>query len=128
MKLLALRPDQIYEIVETSEDDQLKTMQTLVGGMVELVMPRSEHTRGHCIYVNEEGALIPLPLNTYATRIMQKLGYNTREAHIYGVVLVCGSNTAGEDVTLSDRLIARIKSLHEDIIKKLRDDSPVRDR
>ncbi len=128
MKLIALHPDQTYEIVETSEDDQLKTMQTLVGGMVELVMPRSEHTRGHCIYVNEEGALIPLPLNTYAMRIMQKLGYDAKGAYIHGVVLVCGSNRAGEDVTLSDRLIARIKSLHEDTIKKLRDPSPVRDR
>jgi hypothetical protein len=128
MKLLALRPDQTYEIIETSEDDQLKTMQQLVGGYVELIMPRSEHTRGHCIYVNEESALIPLPLNTYAMRIMKTLGYDTREARIYGVVVVCGSNRAGEDVTLSDRLIARIKTLHEDVSKKLRDPSPVRDR
>jgi hypothetical protein len=68
--------------------DDLKTMQALVGGYVELV--RLE--RGLELWVNEEGLINELPLNRLASTLATRL--------IVGTAFVARSNARGDTTSL----------------------------
>jgi hypothetical protein len=133
MKIIALHPDKRYEIIDTT-GQLLKKMHELVGGYVELVLPKKKIAGSHQAYVNEEAVLKQLPSNYYGAYILEKLGYDMTTFFMctpQGVLVLVGLRDE-DDASLSKTTIDKVKELHDNMDKESpepqRDSSPVRDR
>ena len=63
------------------EDVSLKSLQSAVGGLIEMVLA----TEGRIMFVNEEGKLLGLPVNEQATKIY---AYREQQGPIAGDAVV----------------------------------------
>jgi hypothetical protein len=80
----------------------LKTLQGLVGGLIERV-PVPETEEEASIYVNEEGKLDNLPVS--AIWWYEGKPYDL----LRGTLVVCGSGEDGQDTDLNPKLLEKIK-------------------
>lgn len=86
-------------------DGELKTLQTKVGGYVELV----RLSTGIDMYINEEGKLQGLPINKVATQLYRHFRKVTDDL-IVGNAILCGSRNGGV-VSLSESRQKQIDKL-----------------
>ena len=90
------------EFVWRNLTPNLKTLQTLVGGLIERVpVPETEDEAS--IYVNEEGKLENLPVS--AIWWFDNKPYDL----LRGTLVVCGSNDGGENVDLTPEVLNKIR-------------------
>lgn len=121
MEIIALHPNCTYEIHKVAKKDYLATLQKLVGGYIEPVQPKIAVGGRHFIYVNEEAELKSLPPNYYASRIMEKLGYNLFTFMFCtprGVVVLCGTDEEYREKGLAKETVALVKAMHTLVLKE----------
>ena len=90
------------EFVWRNLTSNLKTLQTLVGGLIERV-PVPETEDDASIYVNEEGKLDNLPVS--AIWWFENKPYDL----LRGTIIVCGQDENGEDADLEPKLLERVR-------------------
>lgn len=78
----------------------LKDLQELVGGYIEGIY---SSTGGHLAYVNEEGKLLGLPVNSRASKIVHAMGARIQmQDYIAGSMVIVGApDENGEDTDVS---------------------------
>lgn len=94
-----IKPDGTQQNVQPANGTEftLQEMQSFVGGHIEAV----PFTRELVMYVHDEGALIPLPLNLKATQLLQAARPERKHTTIYGNALIASLvETGDEDNTL----------------------------
>ena len=115
--IIKVKTDYSVEKVEFDEADSLAQLQDAVGGLIERVPIELQH--GLDIFVNEEGALIPLKCNAilsmiYAAGVEQAVflfGNGVFAAHD------SEGNTLGIDEELADRLVALLTDIGEAFVQ-----------
>ncbi|MEG0395439.1 MAG: DUF3846 domain-containing protein [Oscillospiraceae bacterium] len=92
MKVVLLEPEKVSQIIEI--ENNLKSMQKVVGGLIEAVYPWEEKV---CLVCNDEGKLESLPLNRYVAEMGDAIA---------GSCFICG---LGEEdfCSLTDEQAAR---------------------
>lgn len=104
MKWLTLDPDGSVTVRDT--EVTLQDLQGAVGGYIEQIAL----TPDFCTFANEEGKLLGLPLNPYATAFMQKFVGD----YIVGTMVFTGPPDGDGDITaLDDDIIDLITSTIE---------------
>jgi hypothetical protein len=95
---------------EEIEAEALQTLQTLVGGDVQLVVLR---TLGMNMYVNENGKLEELPVNFRATFLCHEINAIFPHDYINGDAVFLGpvDEDEGEDTSLAADQIALLEAL-----------------
>jgi len=88
------------------------------------------------IWANEEAEVKSLPPNYYASRIMQKLGYdllNFLFCTPRGTLVLVGLTAEDKEIGLSKSLLKQLKAIHTEVLQEdreedthERDASPVR--
>jgi hypothetical protein len=106
IKVVVLTENKQIETKTLSAVSLLDELQTLVGGYLQLIPFQIESDI--CAYCNEEGALLNLPINEFASLALTKLGFDMRYSldYVFGPVVLIGP----DDGSLSDRAIKRIKT------------------
>jgi hypothetical protein len=86
-------------------DNQLKTMQTAVGGYIEAIKLAPDLV----MWVNEDGKMNKLPFNQAATSIFMKYGKGT-DFIVGQVVFTGGVDSNGETDGISEAQIEQLKT------------------
>jgi hypothetical protein len=68
--LEVVRANGDIEVAETNQSDLLKTLQSLVGGLIESVPMKYDPS--HLVIANEEGLLMDLPWNKIASQLTRQ--------------------------------------------------------
>jgi len=121
MKIVALNPDCSYEVHTVKKKDLLSTLQKLVGGYIEPVHPNKPLYGRHFVYANEEGEIKSMPSNFYASRIMEKMGYNLMNFEFCtprGVMVLCGLDKDDNEAGLSAETLKQVELLHDLVLKE----------
>lgn len=88
-------PEVAYTPAGQTGDDELRTLQKIVGGYIELCLRGTDIV----FYCNEEGHLQGLPFNFY----------RPTDGHpIVGTVVACGVDAAGDNRSLTDEEVKRV--------------------
>lgn len=98
MKGVIIRVDGTRETVDFTESTSYQTLRDAVGGLIQCVNLRSKHVD---MWLHEEGKLIGLPQNPYATALWVE-DYDYTDVMVGDVILTGGAGPGGETVGLSD--------------------------
>lgn len=83
----------VAELPEPGSDSQrLGTLQALVGGYLESV---PDPLRGFTVYVNEDARCGGLPVNPYASGLLQTLGIIGKRKGVCGPLIIMGPHGTG---------------------------------
>jgi len=97
--LIVKTTGELHPVLVTEEDDSLVAIQAAVGGYIELVPSMVPRWRHLSIFCNEEGKIIGLPLNSKATDITGRRGFDP----IAGDIIIFGPpDYEGNTTELSD--------------------------
>jgi hypothetical protein len=96
-----IKTDGTRKIVEFEVGNSYNTIKEAVGGYIECVSINEEMD----IWLNEEGKLIGLEPNLYATALY-RARYNTTDFIVGDVIITGGANEEGETLGLSDEMLA----------------------
>lgn len=100
MKALVARTDGTREVVEIIDGTLLHFAQGIVGGFVDVVNVRSRHLGDVSIWVNDEGKLLEMDLNKFASALTADGEYG--QAIAGDVVITGGVDGEGNSLGLSD--------------------------
>jgi hypothetical protein len=113
MKTAVLVPaNGMIQVANIDDSQELKQLQSLVGGMIEAVTMQN----GDTMWVNEEGKLLGLPINSVATQwlLISRIGTGFDADIICGDVVLMGAVDEDGDVqSASPELIAMVNAAAE---------------
>lgn len=108
-KALRIDVDGTTEVLDLeAPQGSLKVLQEAVGGWVEVV----DLTEQVAIWCNEEGKIIGLPKNSFATELFQ-LQFGAVDVINGNVVLTGGADDEGDTIGLTDEQVEQYKYLVE---------------
>ena len=102
---VAVTTDGLFSVVDIA-GNELKTLQELVGGWVQAVDLKSNLT----IWCNEEGKMIGLPVNGFATEMWDSV-FGATDVIVGNVVFTGGADDEGETIGLSQNQIEALKAV-----------------
>lgn len=112
MKVLVITTKGEYE--EKEIDNNLKTLQDIVGGYIEYIDISQD---GVEMIINEEGKIYNLDYNLKATLLYRATHLYTND-YIVGDAIIVGTDNQGENRSLTDIEISVVKRIIEDELKK----------
>jgi hypothetical protein len=86
--------------------NELKTLQEKVGGWVQAIDLTSSLT----MWANEEGKLVGLPVNGFATELWESR-FGATDIIVGDIVITGGADDEGETIGLTDAQVDALKSL-----------------
>jgi hypothetical protein len=95
---------------EVIEDISLKTLQTKVGGWVQAIDLDPQVT----LWANEEGKLVGLPINEFATALWESLFGIGTDIIVGDIVLTGGTDEEGETLGLGSDIIKDLIEILEE--------------
>jgi hypothetical protein len=103
-KALVVTTDGQFEVID---EISLKTLQAKVGGWVQAV----DLTETLTLWANEEGKLVGLPVNGFATELWEsRFGAGT-DIIVGDIVLTGGTDDEGETLSLTDNQVEALVAL-----------------
>lgn len=100
MKVFIARTDGSRETIEISQGDLLNKAQEVTGNIVDIVNVQSRHLGWLSVFVNDEGLLIDLEVNAFASALTADGDYPQT---LVGDVLIAGGvDDEGNTLGLSD--------------------------
>ena len=99
---LVIEPDGTARMTEAETD--LRSMQLLVGGLIEALRPTTFGYGSWVALVNEEGKHYHLPLNVAGTTFAQSVGWAGREV-LRGPVVFLGASVSGEETDVPPEVV-----------------------
>lgn len=109
IRAIAISPDGSAEVKQILSD--LETLQGLVGGDIQIIVPTQDLGYQWCGYVNEEGKPRHLPVNRVANEIAELLGWEGRQGgdFLVGTMVIVGPGDGETDSSVGDDVIELVR-------------------
>ena len=102
---VVVKADGDFSVVDIA-GNELKTLQGLVGGWIQAVDLKPNLT----LWVNEEGKMVGLPVNGFATEMWDSV-YGATDVIVGTAVFTGGTDDEGDTIGLSDFQIEALKQV-----------------